>query len=68
MEVAIDNALLVKIENRSKKTFAIIPKSTKIANVFFREWLIPNIQYSIYFVVLFTLDWLVPSSDLLVFL
>ena len=27
-----------KIGNGSKKTFMIIPKSTKIANVFFHEW------------------------------
>ena len=26
-----------KIENGGKKTFAIVPKSTKFANVFFRE-------------------------------
>ena len=26
-----------KVENGSKKTFAIIPKSAKFANVFFRE-------------------------------
>ena len=41
MVVAINNARFsqnnCKIENDSKKTFAIIPKSAKFANVFFRE-------------------------------
>ena len=41
MVVAINNALfsqnIYKIENGSKKTFAIIPKSAKVANVFFRD-------------------------------
>ena len=41
MALAIDIACFshdnYKIENGSKKTFAIIPKSTKIANIFFHE-------------------------------
>ena len=41
MVVAINNALFsqnnYKIENSSKKTFTIIPKSAKVANVFFHE-------------------------------
>ena len=41
MVVTINNALFsqnnYKIENGSKKTFTIIPKSAKVANVFFRE-------------------------------
>ena len=41
MVVVMNNALFsqnnYKIENGSKKTFRIIPKSAKVANVFFRE-------------------------------
>ena len=38
MVVAIDSAQdNYKIENSSKKTFVIIPKSVKFANVFFCE-------------------------------
>ena len=41
MAVAINNARFsqnyYKIENGGKKIFAMIPKSAKFANVFFRE-------------------------------
>ena len=54
--VAIDHARFSqdkwKIENGSKKTFAIITKSAKIANVVFREW------FPMYTVATCTLAWL----------